>query len=140
MAKVKPMTDIHDAEDQDGGGFDYDDWDRLTPFAGRVATLDDVQAGRAVFALGDTERPYPLDMDLPQPAIWWDEEGEKPVVIVQAEAHTNAEDEEMEVLGLILPDGDGAVALMEDVDLVDASDVTWRKLVQDYIDPAAAED
>lgn len=134
------MTDIHDADDQDGGGFDHDDWDRLTPFAGRVATLDDVQAGRAVFALGDTERPYPLEMDLPQPAIWWDEEGEKPVVIVQAEAHTNAEDEEMEVLGLILPDGDGAVALMEDVDLVDASDVTWRELVQDYIDPAAAED
>lgn len=134
------MSELIDTDEQDGGGFDFDDWDRLKPFTGRVATLDDVQAGRAVFALGDTSRPYPLDMELPQPAIWWDEEGEKPVIIVQAEAHTNDEDEEMEVLGLILPDGDGAVALMEDVDLVDASDVTWRQLVQDYIDPSAADD
>ena len=128
------MTEFNEAEEVDGGGFDFDDWDRLTPFTGRVATLDDVQAGRAVFALGDTERPYPLDMELPQPAIWWDEDGEKPVIIVQAEAHTNDEDEEMEVLGLILPDGDGAVALMEDVDLVDATDATWRDLVSGYID------
>lgn len=129
------MTDTPDADDIDGGGFDFDDWDRLKPFTGRVATLDDVQAGKAVFALGDTERPYPLDMELPQPAIWWDDEGEKPVIIVQAEAHTNAEGEEMEVYGLILPDGDGAVALVEDVDLVDAADAHWVKLVHGYIDP-----
>ena len=134
------MTDLNLNDDEDGGGFDFDDWNRLVPFTGRVATLDDVQAGKAVFALGDTQRPFPLDMELPQPAIWWDEEGEKPVVIVQAEVHTNDEDEEMEVLGLILPDGDGAVALMEDVDLVDATDVTWRELVSGYIDPDAADD
>lgn len=134
------MTQVNDVDDLDGGGFDFDDWDRLKPFAGRVATLDDVHAKTAIFALGDTERPYPLDLELPQPAIWWDEDGEKPVVIVQAEAHTNSDDEEMEVYGLILPDGDGAVALSEDVDLVDASDATWRRLVQDYIDPSAADD
>jgi len=134
------MTQVNDVDDLDGGGFDFDDWDRLKPFAGRVATLDDVHAKTAIFALGDTERPYPLDLELPQPAIWWDEDGEKPVVIVQAEAHTNSDDEEMEVYGLILPDGDGAVALSEDVDLVDASDATWRQLVQDYIDPSAADD
>lgn len=134
------MTQVNDVDDLDGGGFDFDDWDRLKPFTGRVATLDDVHAKTAIFALGDTERPYPLDMELPQPAIWWDEDGAKPVVIVQAEAHTNSDDEEMEIYGLILPDGDGAVALSEDVDLVDASDATWRQLVQDYIDPSAADD
>jgi len=134
------MTEAHDAEDIDGGGFDFDDWDRLKPFTGRVATLEDVQSKAAVFALGDTERPYPMDMELPQPAIWWDDEGEKPVIIVQAEIHTNAEGDEMEVMGLILPDGDGAVALMDDVDLVDETDATWRQLVQDFIDPAAAND
>ncbi|WP_312126625.1 hypothetical protein [Brevundimonas sp.] len=134
------MTQVNDVDDLDGGGFDFDDWDRLKPFTGRVAMLDDVHAKTAIFALGDTERPYPLDLELPQPAIWWDEDGEKPVVIVQAEAHTNSDDEEMEVYGLILPDGDGAVALSEDVDLVDASDATWRQLVQDYIDPSAADD
>jgi hypothetical protein len=36
----------------------------------------------------------------------------------------------MEVLGLILPDGEGVVALLEDVDLVDDTDPTWRGLVE----------
>lgn len=127
-------------DEQDGGGFDADDWTRLTPFTGTVATLDDVQARRAVFALGDTDDPRPMAMDMPQPVIWWDDEGEQAAVIVQAETHLNAEGEEMEVLGLILPDGGAAVALMDDVDLVDASDPTWRDLVTNAIDTGAADD
>ena len=126
--------------DEDGGGFDAEDWTRLTPFAGAVATLDDVQAKRAVFALGDANDPLPLSMEMPQPVIWWDEDGEQAAVIVQAETHLNAEGESMEVLGLILPDGGAAVALMEDVDLVDAGDPTWRDLVTNAIDPDAARD
>ena len=43
----------------------------------------------------------------------------------------------MEVLGLILPDGDSAVALLDDVDLVDDTDPTWRALVEAAIDPIA---
>jgi hypothetical protein len=39
----------------------------------------------------------------------------------------------MEVLGLVTPDGGGAVALLEDVDLVDDSDPVWRKLVTEAI-------
>ena len=127
-------------DEQDGGGFDADDWTRLTPFTGAVATLDDVQARRAVFALGDTDDPRPMAMDMPQPVIWWDDEGEQAAVIVQAETHLNAEGEEMEVLGLILPDGGAAVALMDDVDLVDASDPTCRDLVTNAIDTGAADD
>ena len=127
-------------DEQDGGEFDADDWTRLTPFTGAVATLDDVQARRAVFALGDTDDPRPMAMDMPQPVIWWDDEGEQAAVIVQAETHLNAEGEEMEVLGLILPDGGAAVALMDDVDLVDASDPTWRDLVTNAIDTGAADD
>ena len=135
------MTMNEDFDEADGGGFDADDWTRLTPFGGAVATLDDVQARRAVFALGDTDDPRPIAMDLPQPVIWWDDEGTgQAAVAVQAETHLGPDGEEMEVLGLILPDGGGAVALMEDVDLVDASDPTWRALVTDAIDPSAAED
>ena len=126
--------------DEDGGGFDAEDWTRLTPFAGAVATLDDVQAKRAVFALGDTDDPRPLSMEMPQPVIWWDEDGEQAAVAVQAESHLGADGEEMEILGLILPDGEGAVALLEDVDLVDDSDPTWRDLVIRAIDPSAADD
>lgn len=134
------MTMNDNLPDEDGGGFDAEDWTRLTPFVGAVATLDDVQARRAVFALGETDDPRPIVMDLPQPVIWWDENGEQAAVAVQAETHLGPDGEEMEVLGLILPDGGGAVALMEDVDLVDASDPTWRALVTNAIDPSAADE
>lgn len=122
---------------EDGGGYDAEDWTRLSAFAGRVATLDDVQARRAVFALADTAEPRALDMDLPQPVIWWAEDGEQAAVAVQAERHVSQDGEVMEVLGLILPDGDSAVALLEDVDLVDDTDPTWRDLVDRAIDAEA---
>jgi len=128
------MSQNDDALDEDGGGFDVDDWSRLRPFAGAVATLDDVQAGKAVFALGDTEEARVIDMELPQPVIWWEDDGEQAAVIVQAEAHVGPDGELMEVLGLILPDGGGAVALPDDVDLVDDTDPTWRDLVARAVD------
>ena len=127
-----------DLDPEDGGGFDADDWSRLKPFTGAVGTLEDVQARRAVFALGDTDDARTIDMDLPQPVIWWEDDGEQAAVIVQAEVHVGSDGEVMEVLGLILPDGGGAVALMDDVDLVDDTDPTWRDLVANAID--AGED
>ncbi|WP_396593079.1 hypothetical protein [Brevundimonas sp. R86498] len=129
-----------DDADEDGGGFDVDDWGRLTPFTGAVATLEDVQARRAIFALGDTDDPRPLAMELPQPVIWWDEDGEQAAIAVQAESHIGLDGETMEVLGVILPDGEGVVVLLEDVDLVDDTDPTWRDLVTRAIDPSAAHD
>jgi hypothetical protein len=134
------MDGIDSEPDENGGGFDAEDWVRLPPFTGRVATLDDVQARRAIFALGETDDPAVLEMELPQPVIWWDDDGGQAAIAVQAETHRNGEGELMEVLGLILPDGGGAVALMEDVDFVDGTDPTWRDLVTNAIDPAAAED
>jgi len=126
--------------DFDSGGYDIADWSRLVAFTGRVATLDDVQAKQAVFALDDTERPFPLDLDLPQPVIWWEEDGEQAAVAVQAECHTTAEGEEMEVVGLILPDGEAAIALLEDLDIVDDTDPTWRKLVAGAVDGVSTDD
>ena len=123
-------------DSEDGGGFDVDDWTRLTAFTGKVATLEDVQARCAVFALADTTDPKPIDMELPQPVIWWEEDGEQAAVAVQAEAHVNADGDAMEVLGLILPDGGSAVALIDDVDLVDDTDPTWRDLVARAVDGA----
>jgi hypothetical protein len=128
-----------DDDEVDGGGFDVDDWSRLKAFAGAVATLDDVQARRAVFALADTAVSGPLDMELPQPVIWWEEDGEQAAVAVQAETHVGDDGETMEVLGLILPDGGSAVALLEDVDLVDDTDPKWRDLVAGAVDDEEAE-
>lgn len=130
------MNRDSDENDWDGGGFDVDDWTRLQAFTGAVATLDDVQARRAVFALGDTTAPRPLDLPLPQPVIWWDDDGEQAAVAIQAEAHETDDGETMEVLGLVLPDGGGAVALLEDVDLVDDTDPTWRELVENAVGEA----
>ena len=127
-------------DDDEGGGFDVDDWSRLKAFTGAVATLEDVQARRAVFALGETDDARPIDMDLPQPLIWWEEDGEQAAVAVQAETHIGPDGDTMEVLGLILPDGDSAVALLDDVDLVDDTDPTWRQLVISAIDMSAAGD
>jgi hypothetical protein len=130
----------HDHDDaEDSGGFDADDWTRLKPFTGAVATLEDVQARRAVFALGDTVSPHPLAMQLPQPLIWWDDDGEQAAVAVQAEVHINGDGETMEVLGIILPDGGAAVALLDDVDLVDDTDPTWRALVESAVEGADSD-
>ena len=121
------------SEEPESGGFDVDDWTRLKPFAGRLATLDDVQARTAIFSLSDTHNGRTIDMDLPQPVIWWADDGEQAAIVVQAEAHDTEDGETMEVLGLILPDGDGAVALLDDVDLVDDTDPAWRQLVIDAV-------
>jgi hypothetical protein len=129
-----------EVDDEDGGGFDVDDWTRLVAFTRGVATLDDVQARRAVFALGDTTEPRLLEMELPQPVIWWEDEQAQAAVAVQAEAHTGEDGEVMEVLGLILPDGDSAVALLDDVDLVDDTDPTWRELVAGAVGAGDDED
>ncbi|HVI33962.1 hypothetical protein [Phenylobacterium sp.] len=132
------MADEDDFED---GGFDVDDWRRLRAFSGAVATLEDVQRRAAIFALGDTEGARPIEMELPQPVIWWSEDdGEQAAVAVQAEAHETDEGETMEVLGLILPDGAGAVALLDDVDLVDESDPVWRRLVEEAIGDETGEE
>ncbi|MES2896054.1 MAG: hypothetical protein V4759_08495 [Pseudomonadota bacterium] len=59
---------------------------------------------------------------------------------LQAETHIGPDGEVMEVLGLILPDGGSAVALLDDVDLVDDTDPTWRALVAGAVDGSEAAD
>lgn len=127
-------------DDAEPGGFDVDDWARRPAFTGGVAMLDDVQAKAAIFALADTQDARPLDMPLPQPVIWWSDDGEQAAIAVQAETHVTDDGETMEVLGLILPDGGGAVTLLEDVDLVDDSDPTWRDLVAAAVGDETGDD
>ncbi len=115
----------------DGKGFTTQTWSALKTFGGRCATPHDVDGGAAIFALGDTLNGRPLDLALPQPVIWWNEDEEEGAVAVQAECHETDEGETMEVLGLVLPDGRTAISLLEDVDEVDATDPVWVALVED---------
>ena len=113
----------------DGRGFTADTWPTLNVFLGRCASPHDVDLGAAVFALGDTFNGRAMDLPLPQPVIWWNEDEEVGAVAVQAECHETEDGDAMEVLGLVLPDGQTAVALYEDVDEVDATDPVWAALV-----------
>ena len=116
-------------------GFTPDAWRGVPTFSGRVAEQADVSQGPAVFALTDTQGPEPLKLDgaLPQPAIWYEDDGEIGVLIVQAERHDSDDGETLEPLGLMLPDGRTAVDFLEDVDLVDAADPVWRELVEAFL-------
>jgi hypothetical protein len=114
----------------DGKGFTTQTWSALKTFQGRCATPHDVDLGAAVFALGDTLNGRTLDLRLPQPVIWWNEDEEAGAVAVQAECHETDDGEVMEVLGLVLPDGRTVISLLEDVDEVDPTDPVWVALVE----------
>lgn len=115
----------------DGKGFTPETWRRIAVFSGRCATPHDVDAQAAVYALGDTWNARPMAMELPQPVIWWaEDDDEHGALAVQAEAHETEDGDTLEVLGLVLPDGGVAVALLDDVDLVDDTDPVWRELVE----------
>jgi hypothetical protein len=110
-------------------GFTASDWRQVPVFGGRCAEPSDVEHAVAVFALGDTLNGRPIDMGKPAPAIWYGEEDEFAALIVQAEAHETDDGETMQVIGLLLPSGQTAVALLHDLDLVDEADPVWRALL-----------
>ena len=123
-------------------GFTAAGWKTVDTFGGRVATQDDVNAGQAVFALGDTMAGKPLDGPLPQPALWFEDDDDseseedasepQAVLIVQAEVH-ETETGTLEVLGLMLPDGTTKVGFSDDVDVVEGADPFWVALVEEAL-------
>jgi hypothetical protein len=121
-------------------GFDASTWRLVRAFDGRIATPTDVEEARAVFALADTENGRVMDMERPAPVIWFGEDEEFAALVIQAEAHDTEDGETMEVLGLLLPDGDTAVALVEDVELVEESDPVWLSLIDADLDAGEDED
>src|SRR5687768_8565652 len=93
-------------------GFTAQTWRQAAVFGNRCAEPADVEAAAAVFALGDTFNGRPIDMGKPAPVIWYGEEEEEfAALVVQAEAHETEEGDTMEVMGLLLPSGQTAVAL-----------------------------
>ena len=63
--------------------------------------------------------------------IWYDEDADEEfaALIVQAESHRTEDGEELQVLGLLLPDGRTAIAFTDDVEEVPAEDHDWLELL-----------
>ena len=113
-----------------GEGFTAQSWAGAKVFTGRCATQADVDAGAAVFALGDTLDGQAFEEPLPQPVIWYDEDEAVAALIVQAEAHETPAGERLEILGLLLPNGQTRIGFVEDVEEVRADDPAWLDLVE----------
>ena len=111
-------------------GFSAQTWRTVQSFSGHCATPADVEGAHAVFALGDTFNGRPLPIDKPSPVIWYDEDEEFAAVVIQAEAHETEDDGTLEMLGLLLPNGDTVVAHLEDVEFVEDTDPVWLALLE----------
>lgn len=110
-------------------GFDAFTWKLVRPFEGHCATPADVESARAVFALADTFNGRPMAIAKPAPVVWFGEDEEFAALVIQAETHETEDGEEMQVLGLLLPNGDTSVALLDDVEMVGEDDPAWLSLL-----------
>ena len=118
-------------------GFTAETWKAVATFSGRIASQSDVDAGAAVFALVDTVNAVAFEEPLPQPVIWYDDDGDEEfaALIVQAESHETEDGQDLQVLGLLLPDGRTAVAFTEDVEEVAGDNPDWITLLEADLAP-----
>lgn len=103
------------------GPIDLNKW-RKTPITeGRAATEDDVEQGRAAFAVGGE----PVELDLPSCAIVREEGvGEPtPVILIQAERL----DDGTIAVGFRLLTGGMGIATLDDVELLSEPDARFRE-------------
>ena len=123
--------------DQPMPGFTVETWKSVATFSGRIASQSDVDAHAAVFALADTVNAVVFEEPLPQPVIWYDDEADEEfaALIVQAESHETEDGQELQVLGLLLPDGRTAVAFTEDVEEVAGENPDWIALLEADLAP-----
>ena len=123
--------------DQPMPGFTVETWKSVATFSGRVASQSDVDGHAAVFALADTVNAVVFEEPLPQPVIWYDDEADEEfaALIVQAESHETEDGQELQVLGLLLPDGRTAVAFTEDVEEVAGENPDWIALLEADLAP-----
>jgi hypothetical protein len=103
-----------------GTPIDMKQW-RSTPVTyGRAATDADIEAGRAIFAIGGE----PVELDLPACAIVSEDGiGEPtPVVVIQAERL----DDGTVAVGFRLIDGGTGIASLDDIELLSEPDERFR--------------
>ena len=99
---------------------DIKHWRATPSVSGRTATDADVNAGRAIFAVGGE----PVELDVPSPAIVR-EDGigeETPVIVIQAERLEDG----MVAIGYRLLDGGSGIAPLDDVEFLSEPDERFR--------------
>ncbi len=128
--------------DEPMAGFTADSWKAVATFSGRIALQADVDGHAAVFALADTLNAVVFEEPLPQPVIWYDDDADEEfaALIVQAESHETDDGQELQVLGLLLPDGRTAVAFTEDVEEVAGDNPDWLALLEADLAPQDDEE
>ncbi len=92
-----------------------DNWQQLPGIKGKVATEEDYNNGESVFYINsDQSKVNIIDIELPQCAIWTNENNEQiPVVIVQAEQVEN-----QQLVGMYSLEGSKIVAQLTEVEFV----------------------
>jgi hypothetical protein len=106
--------------DESSGPIDIKQWRKTPAISGRSGTDADVDAGRAVFAVGGA----PIDLEIPSCAIVR-EEGvgdPTPVIVIQAE---RLEDDTI-AIGYRLLDGGTGIATLEEVEFLAEPDERFR--------------
>jgi len=84
---------------------------------GRVATKADVESGQAIFSM-DGQSLGPVEMEIPQYAMWRDDQGnEHRVIVVQAEEAPNG----MQFVGFKTLDGQDMAATLPELRLLGSS-------------------
>jgi hypothetical protein len=106
------------------GAVDRARWRLVPHMGGTLATEGDVEAGRAVFFLGNVDETpaRPSTMRLPALALWPDPDlgSHRPVIVIQVEVG------QQEVAGIRFLEGGNGVCLLEELEIIDETDRRWR--------------
>jgi hypothetical protein len=101
------------------------DWQSVSVVRGRLATEEDVRAGRAVFFLENADLPgaTPLTVPLPALALWRDDESgqERVVIAIQAEQTVK-----QRLVGFRFLEGGNGIATLDELEWVDLADSRVR--------------
>jgi hypothetical protein len=93
--------------------------------SGSLATEEDVEAGRAVFFLGNLDEApaRPSTIRLPALALWPDPElgAHRPVIVIQIEMG------QQHIAGIRFLEGGNGVCLLEELQMIDENDPRWRE-------------
>jgi hypothetical protein len=123
------MADARAEQEDIWGPISMRNWRDTPCVAGRVATEDDVKAGRAAFylELSEGQASHPFDLNLPSCAILRDEDGAAiPVIVIQVETGNNGS---VQVLAGYRPlTGGNGLCMFYELELLETPDDRFNEM------------